>query len=90
MMRKLLILLITLFCPGIIFILTEKYVKACVAFGLQLSIIGWIPAIIWARKDWGQNVKPEKTPKQKIQRAQPAQTLTPTPKKSESRSGDNV
>lgn len=56
-MRKLFIWFVTIFCPGIIFFMMEQYVKMIVAFALQASILGWIPAIIWARRVWKKELK---------------------------------
>ncbi len=73
-MRKLLIWIVTIFCPGIIFLLTEEYTKMIIAFALQASLLGWVPAMIWAKRSWTKRLKAE-APKPIIP---PVQTATPT------------
>lgn len=88
-MRKLLILIINFFCPGIIFFLNQQYLKMLIAFGLQISIIGWIPAIIWARHNRVATLKAN-TPKPTIKRAKSVPNLTnQTPKESPSDTGES-
>jgi hypothetical protein len=88
-MRKLLILLITFFCPGIIFFLNEQYGKMIIAFALQISIIGWVPTIIWARRSWKKSVEAN-TPKPRIKRTKIVDSPTPPAPVSKPNSEESV
>jgi hypothetical protein len=60
-MSKFLIRLVTILCPGIIFFILEKPISMIIAIALQASVLGWIPAMFWARKAWLKDLK-EKAP----------------------------
>ena len=44
-------ILIAIFFPGLSFLLRGKLLKAIFCIGLQITLIGWIPAAIWAMSD---------------------------------------
>lgn len=69
-MRKLLIWIVTIICPGIIFLMTGRVLNMILAFFLQATVIGWIPAIYWARSAWLEDLDAEekKTKKQKAEK----------------------
>ncbi len=68
-MRKLLIWLVTIICPGIIFLMTGRILHMLFAFFLQASLVGWIPAIIWARSAWKKDLLEEKAAEEKRKKA---------------------
>lgn len=49
-MRKFGKFLLAMMFPWLVLLLDDNPVGAIIALILQASIIGWIPAIIWARK----------------------------------------
>ena len=66
-MRKLLVWIVTIICPGITFLMTGRIFNMIVAFFLQATVIGWLPAIIWARSAWLEDLEAEeKKSKKKI------------------------
>ncbi|KAA0178842.1 YqaE/Pmp3 family membrane protein [Cupriavidus gilardii] len=42
-------LLIVAFFPWLVFLQQHKGRSAALCMALQISIVGWIPAVIWAR-----------------------------------------
>ena len=44
-------LLIAIFIPGLSFLLRGKLLKAIICVILQITLIGWLPAAIWAMSD---------------------------------------
>ncbi len=75
-MRKFLIWLVTIICPGITFLMTGRVLNMLAAFVLQATVIGWIPAIIWARSVWLEDLEEEEKKKTKKKKAK-----TPAAKK---------
>ena len=51
-MLKFLIWIPTLLLPCLVFLMLGRFLCAFGAFMLQMTLIGWIPAMIWARKTW--------------------------------------
>lgn len=49
-MKKTLLSILAIFFPWIVILLEGKFIAAMACLALQLTIIGWIPASIWALK----------------------------------------
>lgn len=64
-MSNLFVWIITLLFPGITFLMLGRVFFMVVAFILQATIIGWIPAIIWARITWNHDMEEEEETKKK-------------------------
>jgi uncharacterized membrane protein YqaE (UPF0057 family) len=47
-MRSTFYRLLAIFIPGICFLLQHHYRAAIICLVLQLSLIGWVPASVWA------------------------------------------
>jgi hypothetical protein len=69
-MRKFLVWIVTIICPGITFLMTGRILNMVLAFFLQATVIGWIPAIFWARSAWLEDLDTEekKAKKQKAKK----------------------
>lgn len=49
-MKKVLLSILAIFFPWIVILLEGKFIGAMACLALQLTVIGWIPASIWALK----------------------------------------
>lgn len=49
-MKRLFLSILAVILPWIIFLINDDPVDAVLALLLQVSLIGWIPSIIWALK----------------------------------------
>ncbi len=56
-MKAFLFFLITIVCPWMPFVVIGELGYALGALLLQLSVIGWVPAIVWSRKAWDEDMK---------------------------------
>jgi uncharacterized membrane protein YqaE (UPF0057 family) len=63
MLRRLFWLFIAIFFPWVILLLDDNPGGALVALLLQASVIGWIPASVWALRVVRENTPPRKTKK---------------------------
>lgn len=78
-MQKLLVWIVTLGFPFLAFLMLGRMFRAVVALVLQATIIGWLPAAIWARTTWVQDMsdeepEPAKSTVNKEKKNQPAET----------------
>lgn len=55
-MQKLLVWIVTLGFPFLAFLMLGRMFRAVLALVLQATIIGWLPAAIWARTTWVQDM----------------------------------
>ena len=76
-MRKFLIWIATIFFPGIIFLIMGKPIRMIVAFALQVSLLGWIPAMIWARAAWREDLKTKQSEISATETAPPSEPQAP-------------
>lgn len=49
-MKKIILWFFTIFFPWIVLLINDDPVGALIALLMQVTIIGWIPASIWARR----------------------------------------
>lgn len=49
--KKILLLIIAVLFPWLAFLILDNPVSALIAIILQLSMLGWIPAAIWACRE---------------------------------------
>lgn len=76
-MNKLLSL-VTFIFPGIPFFLMGRILEGAAATVMQASVIGWIPAMIWAKKAWAKE-HPKAIVAEKATPTQPDIKPTPAP-----------
>ena len=70
---------LSLICPAIIFFMTGRFLCGMVALGLQASLAGWVPAIIWARSSWLRDWEDEKKFQEEEERLAASRTPPPAP-----------
>lgn len=49
-MKRILQLFLVVFFPWLVLLINDDPVGAIIAMAMQVTIIGWIPASIWARR----------------------------------------
>ncbi len=54
-MKRIWMLFLTIFFPWFVILINDNPVGALIALVMQVTIIGWIPAIIWARRTVRKN-----------------------------------
>jgi protein-S-isoprenylcysteine O-methyltransferase Ste14 len=54
-MKRILLLLLTIFFPWIAFLINDYPLRALLALVLQVTIIGWMPVSIWAWRSMPQS-----------------------------------
>ena len=59
-MKRMLMSFLSIFFPWIVLFINDDPVGAMIAMVMQVTIIGWIPAIIWARRSIRQTAKEKK------------------------------
>ncbi len=49
-MKRIFLFFLTLFFPWFVLLINDDPVGALIALVMQVTLIGWIPAVIWARR----------------------------------------
>ena len=61
-MKRIFLLFLTIFFPWIVLLMNDDPVSAFIAMFMQVTIIGWIPASIWARRSIKAAAKKKQQP----------------------------
>lgn len=60
-MKWIFMMILSIFFPWIIILMNDDPVGALIALLMQVTLIGWIPAIIWARRSIQKAAKKKAT-----------------------------
>ena len=66
-MKRIFLWFLTIFSPWIVLLINDDPVGALIALVMQVTIIGWIPASIWARRSVKASLNESKTTDEELE-----------------------